>query len=361
MAAEPTVAMQRTSLGLIRVYLGQCTVEEVLHYRDLFGAVTLQGKPGLDTAKRLDMLGELRGVDVDPAVYRREPKRARTPQQLGLDMPEFDWIRAQRSLRLPILRTAGLRVRAGDRSALRQELTADHDADVSVVLVLDGTWLAPKHLGVLLSALAEADRDVSLVLAAVFDPLDSAKRVEGLRYVLQWSADSGRKVELLRTDHAGLIAVTEGAAAASIGLGTSTRHYGLPMAAKQAVEHEERSKSPLVYVPNLLHWQRGARLSGLAPWRGAGITDCACTTCVEAGDGLLRFARTFTSVPADVADEIRRHDALSLSELVRSVIGSNDPAAFLRQRRQEAVQRMRSVESAHKVRLQEPPAWLTWP
>lgn len=360
MGVEPTVATRRVALGQIRVYLGQCQVEDVRRYRQLFGAVTLQGLSGLAVIKRLHMLGDLDGIDLDPATYRKLPDRQGSQLQLDVGASAFDWVRAQRALGLPTIRTAGRLLRAGDRTGLRMELATDL-GDVSVVLALDGRWLASPHVEVLLEEIVSADRDVTLVLAAVFDPLNSARRIEGLREVLRLGNGAGRRVELIRTDPAGLIAVTEGAAATAIGLMTSTRHHGLPMSRRQIEEHEQRNQSPLVYVPNLLHWQRGARLGGLAPWRGAGVTGCPCGACTDAGRDLLRFSRSFETIPTEVQEDVRRHDALALSQLAQSVRASHDPAGYLRGLRQGARHLLQNVEDAHKVRLQDPPAWLQWP
>src|SRR5207244_9931333 len=140
----------------------------------------------------------------------------------------------------------------------------------------------PRHFGVLSDAVRGAGRDVSLVLAAAFDPLDTPAKVANLRALLHWAADSGRRLELLRIDLAGLPAITDGASATAIGLSTSTRHLGLPLSGARRGEYQQRQRSPLVFVPRLLHWQRASTLGALSPWDGAGVTTCDCDACERA-------------------------------------------------------------------------------
>jgi hypothetical protein len=258
MVAQHDVAPARTSLGQIQAYLGRSHVDDVLRSRDRFGAVTLQGLGGLKIAKALLRMGELWGVDLDPATYRDRPeKKASSQLHLpGLDCPPFDWVLAQAELELPVVRTASPRIRVGRVEILRAELARSYPVDVTVVLALDGGWLGRRHVDSLEEELRRADRDVSLVFAAAFDPLDTRAKVDSLRRLLRWASESSRAVELLRTDLVGLPAVTEGAVVAAIGLSTSARHLGLPFAPRQRADFDRRRRSPLVFVPRLLHWQR---------------------------------------------------------------------------------------------------------
>lgn len=360
MVGRLSSAPPRTALGRVQVYLGQCKIDEVHEFRELFGAVTLQGREGLRIARRLHAVDDMAGIDLDPAEYRLvDSDSSATQLEFDLDVEPFDWVVAQADLQLPVIRTPGRRIRAGDTASLNDELRGRYDTQVSVVLVLDSSWLGARHIDILLRALTVGDRDISIVLAATFDPLDSLQKIRGLRRVLQWGVVAGRRVELLRTDLAGVRAATEGATVAAIGLGTSTRHFGLPMAQRLAEEYTKRQESPLVYVPKLLHWQRGATLRGLLSWRGAGLTRCDCLACLEAGQDLMRFARVFDSTPRDVKDDVGRHQAHALSALARAVMSAGDPAGYLRQLRLSALNELQTIESVYKVRLGEPPAWLT--
>jgi hypothetical protein len=327
------MADRRASLGRVQVYLGRCGAAEVVANRERFGAVTLQGLHGLGVAARLARVGELRGVDLDPAVYlaRGKAKPPAAEGQLGfdLDLPVFDWVTAQAELGLPVVRTAGPRLRVGDIDALNAELHRDYPVPVSVTLVLDGGWLGSKHSGVLAEQLRAADRDVSLVLGAPFDPVDSSHKVHGLQRLLRWGARTGHKVELLRTGPIGIPAIAAGAKVAAIGLSTSTRHLGGPVARR--ADGVRPRRSPQVFVPRLLHWQRGVDL------KGTEVTHCGCAACARAGKGLSRFDVAFDSaVPAAVRAAAQEHDSHALAEIVRSVMGATDPRDELARLRRDA-------------------------
>jgi hypothetical protein len=343
----------RTAVGRTTAYLGRCHVDDVRRCRDRFGGVTLQGLGGLKIARALDRVGELRDVDLDPAVYRGRPAAVSNQLALpGMDCAPFDWVSAQAELGLPVIRTAGSRIRVGRVDDLRAELNRWYPVDVSVVLALDTGWLGRRHVDTLEAELRAADRDVSVLFAAAFNPVNTPPKIEALRRLLRWAADAHRTLELLRTDLTGLPAVLEGAAVASIGFTTSTRHVGVPFAARQRASMPRR-RSPLVFVPRLLHWQRANVLGGLAPWDGAGVTHCECPVCARAGNDLLRF-----DTGAALDSEIREHDELALAGLVGQIMGADNPAAELKFRRTNAVHRARSVAASLNVELDEPPAWL---
>jgi hypothetical protein len=323
----------RSALGRVQVYLGRCGAAEVVANRERFGGVTLQGLYGLGVATRLARVGELRGVDLDPAGYltRGKAKPPVVDGQLGfdLDLPVFDWVVAQAELGLPIVRTAGPRLRVGQLDALKAELHREYPVPVSVTLALDGGWLGSKHSGVLAEQLRAADRDVSLVLGAPFDPVDSSYKVQGLQRLLRWSSRTNRKLELLRTGPVGIPAIAAGAKMAAIGLSTSTRHLGGPVARR--ADGVRPKRSPQVFVPRLLHWQRGTDL------KGTEVTHCACPACARAGAGLSRFDLSFdSSVPTAVRNAAQEHDSHALSDLVRSVMGATDPKDELARLRADA-------------------------
>jgi hypothetical protein len=344
------------SVGRTRAYLGQCRVADVRRCRERFGGVTLQGLGGLKIARYLERAGDLDGVDLDPAVYRSRPAKVSNQLTLpGMDCAPFDWIMAQAELGLPVIRTAGTRIRAGRIDELKAELSQDYPVDVTVVLALDTGWLGRRHIDSLEEELRAANRDVSVLLAAPFNPVDSQRKIEALRRVLRWASDAGRTLELLRTDLTGLPAVFEGAAVAAIGFSTSTRHVGVPFAARQRDAFNRRRRSPLVFVPRLLHWQRANVLGNLAPWDGAGVTHCDCPVCTGSGRDLLRFDTPPEDSPVD---EVREHDELALAGVIRQIMAAEDPAAELKFRRVNAVHRARSVASSLNVALDDPPAWL---
>jgi len=335
------------SLGRVQAYLGRCTTGEAVINRDLFGGVTLQGLHGLRTARALQRAGELHGVDLDPAAYlaRGKPKTPVVEGQLGFDLelPYFDWVETQAELGLRVVRTAGPRIRTSDLDVLKAELDRDYPVPVSVTLVLDGGWLGSKNSGILAEQLRAADRDVSLVLGAPFDPLDSTLKVAGLRRLLRWSVRTNRKLELLRTGPIGIPAIAAGAKLAAIGLSTSTRHLGGPVARR--ADGVKPKRSPQVFVPKLLHWQRGSALSRLP--------DCGCPACAQAGSGLRRFDVAFDSaVPAGVRAAAREHDAHALSSVVHAVTGAADPKEELARLRLDAQELAAEVDIVA-------PKWLT--
>lgn len=327
------MADRRASFGRVQAYLGQCSAAEALANREAFGGVTLQGVHGLKIARVLDRAGELKGVDLDPAAYLARGKAPApvTQGQLGfdLDLPVFDWVEAQAELGLPVVRTAGPRLRTGQVDALKAELARDYPVPVSVTLVLDGGWLGSRHSGVLAEQLRAADRAVSLVFGAPFDPVDSSYKVEGLRRLLRWSNRTGRRLELLRTGPIGIPAVAAGAKVAAIGLSSSTRHLGGPVARR--ADGVRPKRSPQVFVPRLLHWQRGVDL------KGSEVTDCSCAACARAGSGLRRFDVAFdSSVPAGVRNAAREHDLHALAGVVRGLVAAADPRAELSRLRHDA-------------------------
>ena len=320
------------SLGRVQPYLGRCGLADALAHRERFGGVTLQGVSGLAVARKLANAGALSGVDLDPAAYLargQAPKPPVVAGQLGfdLDLPEFDWVREQAELGLRVVRTPGNRLRAGRLDDLKAELDRDHGVPVSVTLVLDGGWLGSKHSGALAEAVRAADRDISLVLSAPIDPVNSSYKVYALQRLLRWSVRTGRRLELLRTGPVGLPAIAAGASLAAIGLSSSTRPLGGPIARR--ADGVRPKRSPQVFVPRLLTWLRGVDVK-----RGE-LRACSCTA--SAGRGLGRFDVAYEkSVPAPVQAAARDHDSHALAQVIDAVTGSSDPRGELARRRQEA-------------------------
>jgi len=333
------------SLGQVQAYLGRCTAADAVAARERLGGVTLQGLHGLRTARALARAGELTGVDLDPAAYLTRTK-APVTGQLGLDfdLPVFDWVEAQAELGLRTVRSAGVRLRVGQIDELKAELHREYPVPVSITLALDGGWLGSKHSGVLAEQLRAADRDVSLVLAAPLEPLASSYRVLGLQRLLRWSARTRRRLELLRTGPVGIPAVTAGAARAAIGLSSTTRRLGGPVARR--ADGVRPKRSPQVFVPRLLDWRRGIDL------RGTAITECACAACTRAGAGLRRFDLAYdATVPAAIRADAREHDSYALGAVVRAITAAKDPRDELTRMRREA------TDFATEVGLAVP-AWL---
>jgi hypothetical protein len=353
------MAVPRTALGRTQAYLGRCHIRDVLRCRERFGAVTLQGLVGLKIARYLARAGDLWGVDLDPAVYRNRPAQPSNQLALpGVECSPFDWVAAQLELGLPVVRTAGARIRVGRIDDLRAELGREYPVDVTVVLALDAGWLGRRHVDSLDNELKAADRDVALLFAAPFNPVDTISKIEALRRLLRWASDAHRELELLRTDLTALPAVTEGATVAAIGFSTSTRHVGVPFAARQREAYNRRKRSPLVFVPRLLHWQRANILGALAPWDGAGLTHCDCQVCARSGYDLLRFDVPGIGLPVELESELRDHDELALTKIIKEIVTADNPAAELKFRRLNAVQRAKSIASSLRVPLDAPPAWL---
>jgi hypothetical protein len=312
------------SLGRVQPYLGRCSLADALTNRERFGGVTLQGLSGLTVARKLAAANALTGVDLDPAAYLARgaaPKPPVVEGQLGLDLdlPVFDWVEAQAELGLAVVRTPGTRLRAGDLDALKAELDRDYRTPVSVSLVLDGGWLGSKHSGALAEAVRAADRDISLVLSAPIDPVNSSYKVHALQRLLRWSSRTSRKLELLRTGPVGIPAIAAGASLAAIGLSSSTRHLGGPIARR--ADGVRPKRSPQVFVPQLLSWLRA----------------CDCGACTSAGGGLERFDVAFdSSVPAAIRAAARDHDSHSLAEVITSVRTAPDPKGELTRLRTQA-------------------------
>jgi hypothetical protein len=150
-----------------------------------------------------------------------------------------------------------------------------------------------------------------------------------LQRLLRWSTRTGRRLELLRTGPIGIPAVAAGAKVAAIGLSTSTRHLGGPVARRS--DGVKPKRSPQVFVPKLLHWQRGVDL------RGTEVTHCGCPACSKAGNGLSRFGVSFdSSVPAAIRAAAQEHDSHALADVVRGIRNAADPRDELARLRKDA-------------------------
>jgi len=226
-------------------------------------------------------------------------------------------------------------------------------AGTTRVVSLHAWWLRPEALKKLLPfVLASAD-PLAFVLADPFDPLDAPGAVDGLHQLLDAAAADGRRVELLRTDVAGLGFVAAGGTHGAIGLSTTTRHHGLPLGRTASRRYEERLGIPKVFVRRLLSWQQGTALGALTPFGGAGVMRCDCIGCD--GRDLSRFDRQWPgSVPDDVRADARTHDLYSWLALVAEVLGADESMSAWRTACATAVKAAATIADAHKVRLKVP-------
>lgn len=359
MTRELDWSVPRIRFGQVKVYLGETSVADVRRCRELFGGVVLHGKSGLRIATTLSQMSDLDGIEFDPAMYLSREISHPAQHTLFTDQSSQDLVRQQHDLGLAVVRSAGRRIRVGRADDLQAALAVSYSFDVSAVLPLDGGWFGPRHLDTLCRELVAADRDVTIVPAAPFDPFDRASAIAGLRQVISWAKSASRRMDLWRTDLVGIPAVIDGAASTAIGLSTSTRHFGLPLGGKRQQDFNERQHSPLVFVPKLLHWQRGNVLGALSAWRSLGLTACACAACADAGEDLLRFDMVYRTQPAVVRHALQAHTLHAIGDLVRELRSEADPRLALKLRRRTAAETTRSTVERTKVPLDGPPAWIT--
>jgi hypothetical protein len=109
----------------------------------------------------------------------------------------------------------------------------------------------------------------------------------------------------------------------------------------------------------LLSWHRGTALGALAPFGGAGITECDCPAC--GGASLLRFDRQWPNqVPADVRGEVRDHDLHTAISFTRDILGSADPATAWVSACRAAGITTAAIAEAHRVHLPVPGSVTGW-
>jgi hypothetical protein len=339
-------------LRSVGAYVTNGDLEQVRRVRALAGRVTVAGKSGLRVLSKLSRDGDLWGVDLDPAGYLD-----REPEQDALFA--LDWIARQRELGLPVIRSAGHYVPRKDAGALREAFSSPVDDDTTRVVSLDAWWLRPEGLPRLLPAIRGCDDHLAIVLAAVFDPFDSAGTVQGLRAFLDAASPASRRVELLRTDTSGVGFAALGGALGAIGLTTTSRHHGLPLGPQAGKSYDERQSSPLLYVPGFNSWQRGYTLGALSPFGGGGVTACPCPSCQ--GRDLLRFDQTWPgNVPAEVRADAMAHDLDSWLDMSRAVLGNSDPTQAWAKTCSDAVSTASRIAETFKVAVSLPRAVLDW-
>jgi hypothetical protein len=337
---------------VVSAYIGAGDVESVRRIRRMVGRVTLSSRAGLRVLTSLAQDRDLDGVDLDPAGYLK-----RDDPQLALIAE--DWTGRQRDLGLSVIRSQGRFVPRSGSDALKATMNELLAADVIRVISLDSHWLRHPDLDVLLRAVRACDNALAFVLAGPMDPLSTPGTVEGLGELLDTARDGGRRVELLRTDLAGIAFAALGGSLGAIGLSTSGRHHSLPLQRRQVPAFRERQRWPLVLVPQLASWQRGNCLGALSPFAGAGLTGCSCDPC--AGRSLLRFDREWPDlVPADVRADAQWHDLAEWSRLAWRVLAAQQPVREWARVCADAVKTAESVAVQYKVALQVPKSLSWW-
>lgn len=342
--------MRATQIGTVGAYLTSGDVEKVLRVRDRTGYVTVSGRSGAKVLSALAEADDLTGVDFDPAGYVNPG-----PDE-GLF--EIDWIARQRELGLPVVRSAGAFAARNDSGALKVAFAGKLPEGVIRVVSVSSFWLQRKHHARLVAAVHNCDNPLALVLADQFDPLEGTGAVASLRAVIAAATPAERRVELLRTDiHAIAFAATGGAHAA-IGLTSTGRHHPQPMNRPDREAYNRRQQSPAVWLPDLLSWQRGVRLTALEPFDGAGITKCNCDHCD--GRDLMRFNDEWPQVPNVVRDDAQSHDVASWVSLRNRVLESTDPQAAWNAACDAAFTTEARLADHYKVVLSTPRSLAAW-
>jgi hypothetical protein len=311
-----TTTLRRLQTGMVGAYLTSGDADVVRRVRDLTGRVTVSGKSGLKALNQLAAAGDVYGVDYDPARYIE-----RDDEETYLIAT--DWVAEQRHLGLDVVRSPGAFVDRKDTVGLKAAFSGGVATDVSRLVSLSSYWLRADNIHQVLAAIRNCDDNLSIVLADQFDPLRGRDEVESLRMLMDAATVGERRLELLRTDTHAIAFAAAGGTLGTIGLATSGRHHGRPMNQNARKSMDERSQSPLVWVRQLMSWQRGIRLGALEDWGGAGLTDCSCDQCK--GRDLLRFNKEFRRVPNDVRADAQMHDVASWVDFRNKILGAADP------------------------------------
>lgn len=342
--------MRATQTGTVGAYLTSANVEKVRQVRERTGHVTVSGRSGAKVLGALAESGDLAGIDFDPAGYlQKDPDDGLFP---------FDWIARQRDLGLSVIRSNGAFAKRNDSASLKAAFAAKVPSDVVRVVSVASFWLQPKNRGPLMEAVRNCDNPLALVLADPFDPLGSADAVESLKAVMAAATATERRIELLRTDVHAIAFAAAGGAHAAIGLATTGRHHPQPMNRSTKEKFERRQQSASVWLPDLLSWQRGARLVALVPFDGAGITSCSCDHCD--GRDLMRFTDEWPQVPADVRADAEAHDVASWVALRNRVLNAADPQAAWKAACDAALATEARLADRYKVALSTPSSLSTW-
>lgn len=342
--------MRATQTGTVGAYLTSATVEKVQQVLRRTGNVTLSGRSGAKVLGALAELGDLGGIDFDPAGY--------LDPDADQGLFPVDWIARQRDLGLTVIRSEGAFAKRNDSASLKSAFSVNLPSDVVRVVSVSSFWLQPTNREPLVEAVRNCDNPLALVLADPFDPLRSADAVESMKAVMEAATPTERRIELLRTDVHAIAFAAAGGNHAAIGLTTTGRHHPQPMNRSAKEKFDRRQQSAAVWLPDLLSWQRGARLIALAPFDGAGITNCSCDPCD--GQDLMRFTDEWPQVPADVRADAQAHDVASWVALRNRVLNSADPNAAWKAACDAAMATEARLADRYKVALSVPSSLSSW-
>lgn len=170
------------------------------------------------------------------------------------------------------LRAAGSRIREFQRIVRR----VDRNAPVLALFAVHHHWLS-RDAGLLTSALRDIEMPVGLMTWHSRDPFESPKAIEGMLEIIR-AVD---QVAVLRSDLAAIGFRAHGAVMASIGIGTSTRHFSRDGLRGFA---DVNDQSPRALVGPLLAYWKSTRIAqaGDDP-----LLVCSCPVCE--GLPLARF------------------------------------------------------------------------
>ena len=237
----------------------------------LAGALTVTGRRGPVEVRRLRDSGLDVPVLFDGLGYA------------GADLPDAsEWVNTQLGVgaHLPLLPGMFVPWDKNDVNPLlisiKEQASLAADFAAGMLIALDARWVAKKYT-LLANALCDANCPVALVLADRADPLAIGGAVTGLK----WISQRVPQLSILRSDHGAIGAVAFGAAHASIGLNTSTRHF----ATSAMRPHKIPGGSARVFIRSLLDWFRASEIAG---WTAAGL-DLSCRLPCCDGATLARF------------------------------------------------------------------------
>jgi hypothetical protein len=241
-----------------------------------------------------------------PFMLQHEGAQELNPTLFG---PDQDWLTCQSDATVVTSRTAI--VGAKDDATSLAELVSACNRFIRIaqglrtvgVFAVHSGWLSTKrNRSVLISALSAIESPVGVMIGgSQRDPLDSARVVEGLVELIA----SLPEVLVLRCDHGALGAYAFGATAASIGIGTATRHFIGPDERGFA---DTDDQTPRLWVPSLHVWWKGSKL---AAYDGNKLMDCQCRTC--GGRSLARFQDEALRAEAEI------HSVSSLQVMVNDI------------------------------------------
>jgi hypothetical protein len=237
----------------------------------LAGALTVTGRHGPSEIRRLRDMGLDVPVIFDGCGYA------------GVELPDAPaWVDVQTgaAAHQPLLPGVFVPWDKDDVSPLllvvKEQATLAADLGAGMLIALDARWVARKH-ALLADALCAAGCPVALVLADRADPLAVGGAVAGLR----WISQRVPQLSVLRSDHGAIGAVAFGAAHASIGLNTSTRHFATSAMRPRKLP----GGSARVFIRSLLDWFRASEIAG---WTAAGLNLSCHLVCCN-GASLARF------------------------------------------------------------------------